>query len=201
MSIDAPSFEPIAWRSGFGPAALRGRAALKGFQIARDRDRAAVERRAGAARRGVGLLERRRVDHAGDRAAVDNERGRDRPARIAGDESPRAVDRIDHEEDPPRETVGAVRRLLREPSRLRERLAQAPLQERVGGEIGLRHRRAAELGLNVGGCGGAQAEEPERERPGLARGGGQAVARGERAPIRVDVQWGVRGMERVEARL
>ena len=39
-------------------------------------------------------------------------------------------------------------------------------------------------------------EETERKRPGLARGGDQTVARGERAAIRVDVQREVRGSSR-----
>ena len=131
-----------------------------------------------------------------DRAAIDDERRRDRPARIARNEGARAVDGINDKERASLETLSIIRRFLRQPSRLRKRLTEALLQERVGGEIGLRHRRPAGLGLNLGRRRRSKPEEPERQRPGLARGGGQTVARGERAPIRVDVQRIFRGSSR-----
>ncbi len=66
-----------------------------------------------AARRRIGLGERRRMDDAGDRPAACDKRDRDRPVRIAGDERAGAVDRIDNEDvcvsEPPRIILGLFR--------------------------------------------------------------------------------------------
>ena len=130
-----------------------------------------------------------------DRAAIDDERRRDRPARIARNKGARAVDGINDKERASLETLRIVRRFLRQPSGL-ETPHGGALQERVGGKIGLRYRRPAGLGPNLGRRRRSEPEEPKRQRPGLARGGGQTVARGERAPIRVDVQTMFRGSSR-----
>ena len=84
--------------------------------------------------------------------------------------------------------LGVVGSLLRQPSRFGERLAEAQFEQRVDGEIGLGHRRSAGLRLDLRRSRRAAPKEPERQRPGLARGFGQTIARGERAPIRVDAQ-------------
>ena len=116
------------------------------------------------------------MNDAGDRTAVDHQRGRHSPARIAGHERAGAVDRIHDEEAPPLEALEIVSRLLGQPSRLRERLAKALFQEHIGGQIRLRHRGAARLGVNLGGGPRPHPEKPERQRARLACGGGQAVA-------------------------
>ena len=133
------------------------------------------------------------MNDAGDRAAVDDQRGRHSPAGIASHECAGAVDRIHDEEDPPPETLEIVSRLLGQPSRLGERIAKALFQEHIGGQIRFRDRGAARLGVNLGGGRRPHPEKPERQRARLACGGGQAVASVERAPVGVDVQRGVRG--------
>ena len=142
---------------GFGPAAERG------GQPAAAPSCSAVEGRARAARGRISFVERRRVDDAGDRAPVDNQGGRHRPARIADYESAGAVDRVDHEETSARQPLEIVDGLLREPTRLRQRLPQAALQQRIGGEIGVRHRRAADFRFDL--RGGARSQPEIFEAP------------------------------------
>ena len=86
------------------------------------------------------------MNDACERAAVDDERGRNRPAGVARNEGASAVDRINDEQGASLEALSIVGRFFRQPPRLRKRLQQASLQQGVGGEIGLRHRRPADLG-------------------------------------------------------
>ena len=77
------------------------------------------------------------MNDARDRTAIDDERRRNRPARIARDEGARAVDRINDEEHAAGKAPGVVGRLLGQPARLGERLAEPSPEQRIGGEIGL----------------------------------------------------------------
>ncbi len=101
----------------FGPAATN----LDWRERPETRSADAVEGRSRAASRRVGLVERRRVDDAGDRAAVNDEGGRHRPARIAGDERPRAVDRVDDDQASTRQALEIVDGLFRQPAGFWER--------------------------------------------------------------------------------
>ena len=104
--------------------------------------------RARAERGGVGFAEGGRVDHAGDRPPVVDERDRHRPAWIAGEKGARAVDRIDDERFAQR---GGPNRppSLRRASRRRERRRAAVRKVAVDGEIGVGDRRAALLRVDA----------------------------------------------------
>jgi hypothetical protein len=128
------------------------------------------------------------VDDAGDRALVDNERGRDGPARIADHKRAGAVDRVDDDEAAAGEALEIVVGFFRKPPRLRQRLSQAALEQRIGGEIRVRNWRAAGFRLDMGGGSGSRSEIFERQRSGLARGEHQEIARGERVNVRIDAQ-------------
>ena len=91
------------------------------------------------------------MDDARDRALVDDERHRDRPARIADHKRARAVDRIDDDEAAARKALEIVDGLLGEPACVGQRFLQAALQKRIGGEIGVRDRRSAGLRHDAGG--------------------------------------------------
>ncbi len=88
-------------------------------------------------------------------------------------------------------TLEIVDGLLREPACVGQRLPQAALEQRIGGEIGVRHRRAASLCHDVGGGSGSRIEIFERQRSGLARGEDQEIARGKRVNVRIDAQGNV----------
>ena len=148
-----------------------------------------VERRPAAARGCVSLVQRRRVDDARDRAPIDDERGRDRPARIADHKRASAVDRVDDDEAAAGEAFEIVDGLLREPTRLGQGVAQAALEQRIGGEIGGGDRRAADFRLHLRRGARSRPEVFERQRPRLTRGGGQEIARGKRVNVRVNAQW------------
>ena len=83
----------------------------------------------------------------------------------------------------PREARGVVRRLLRQPAGVGKRVAETALEKGVGREIGLGHRRTAGLRLDRGRGLAARTEKGERRLAGLARGGDEEIARGERVPI------------------
>jgi hypothetical protein len=135
-------------------------------------------------------------------AAANDERGRDRPVRIADHKRASAVDRVDDDEAAARKALEIVDGLLREPTRLRQRVEQPALQQRIGGEIGGSHRRTADFRLHLRRGARSRPEIFERHRPGLARGGGQEITRGKRVSVRVDVQGrDVRGEGRIAARL
>ncbi len=130
------------------------------------------------------------MDDARDWAAIDDERHRDAPARVANHKRAGAVDRIDDDETAALEALEIVGCLLGKPAGVGQRFPQAALQKRVRGEIGVRHRRSAGFGHDPGRSSAPDTKRFERQRSGFARGRDQKIARGTRVNIRVDAQSG-----------
>ena len=113
------------------------------------------------------------MDDAGDRPPVDNQRGRHRPVRIADHESAGAVDRVDDDETAADEALEIVDGLLREPARLGQGLPQAALQSESAARSAFVTGEPPTFVSDLRRGARSQPEIFERQRPGLARGGGQ----------------------------
>ena len=125
----------------------------------------------------VGLPEGRRVNHAGDRAPVVDVGDRHRPARIAGQKRPRAVDRIDDEKVRHFEARQIVGRLLGEPTVAGKSGAEPFAQVTIDRQIRGRDRRAAVFGVNLGARLSAPAEIAQGEIARPPRGVGDFIER------------------------
>jgi len=110
------------------------------------------------------------MDDAGNGAMIDDERDRHRPARIAGDERARPVDRVDYEKRGLGEPRGIIGGLLGEPAGFGNLRAKARLQEPVDREIRLGDRRTAVLVVDPGAGPRAETEIAHRDLAGKARG-------------------------------
>ena len=114
------------------------------------------------------------MNDANDRTALFDQGDGHGPSLIAANEGRRAVDRVDDDHFPARQTLGSVGGLLGQPAGARRQRGHLLEQETVDGEVGLRDRRAAALVIDVGAGAFGRAKIGHGDVAGLARHGFEA---------------------------